>query len=185
MFILYAVALGLVIGVLVGGRISGLADIHFRWAPLVFVGFLFQIVLFHPDVASRIGSLGPPLYVLSTAIVVAAVLRNVDLPGMPLVLLGAASNLVAILANGGYMPASPSALAAVGEAAPVIYSNSSVVPNPAFEPLTDVFALPAWLPFNNVFSVGDVILGVGVVIVIVTAMRGGSRTHASTQPGDD
>jgi hypothetical protein len=104
---------------------------------------------------------------------------------VPLVLLGAACNLVAILANGGYMPASPSALAAVGEAAPVIYSNSSVVPHPVFEPLTDIFALPSWLPFNNVFSVGDVILAVGVVVVIVSAMRAGSRSGPATQLGDD
>src|SRR4029453_13099954 len=156
MFILYAVAIGLVIGLLAGGRVSGIADIQFRWWPLVVVGFLFQVVLFNDAVASRIGSLGPPLYVASTALVVVAVLRNLDVPGMPLVLLGAACNLVAILANGGYMPASPSALAAVGESAPVIYSNSSVVPHPAFEPLTDIFALPSGLPFNNVSTTATV-----------------------------
>ena len=50
------------------------------------------------------------------------------MPGMPLVALGAACNLAAILANGGYMPASPGALAALGKAAPTIYSNSAVLP---------------------------------------------------------
>ena len=51
------------------------------------------------------------------------------------------------------------------------YSNSSFVPDPALPWLTDIFALPAWLPFSNVFSVGDILIGLGVVIVIATAMR--------------
>ena len=45
-------------------------------------------------------------------------------------LLGAGSNLVAILANGGYMPADPGSRL-VGGIAPG-YSNSIVVPNPVF-----------------------------------------------------
>ena len=51
--------------------------------------------------------------------------------------------------------------------------------HPHLELLTDIFALPSWVPFANVFSLGDVILGVGVVLVIVAAMRRG-RTGAST-----
>jgi uncharacterized protein DUF5317 len=185
MFILYAVAIGLIIGLLLGGRPSALGEITFRWWPLVFAGFLLQVVLFQDSVAARVGALGPPLYVASTLMVVVAVLRNLDVPGMPLVALGAACNLAAILANGGFMPASPGAMAALGKAEPVIYSNSAVPPHPMLEPLTDIFALPSWLPFNNIFSIGDVILAAGVVVVIVTAMRRGARSSAVGQPGDD
>ena len=185
MFILYAVALGLTIGLLLGGRLSALGEIKFRWWPLVFAGFLLQVVLFQDAVAARVGALGPFLYVGSTLMVVVAVLRNVDLPGMPLVALGAACNLAAILANGGFMPASPGAMAALGKADPVIYSNSAVVADPMLEPLTDIFALPSWLPFNNIFSIGDAILALGVVVVIVTTMRRGARSSAVGQPGDD
>jgi Family of unknown function (DUF5317) len=39
---------------------------------------------------------------------------NWHLPGMPLVALGGALNLLAISVNGGVMPASPSALAGTG-----------------------------------------------------------------------
>ena len=44
--------------------------------------------------------------------------------------------------------------------------------DPALRPLTDIFALPTWIPFANVFSVGDVLIGVGVAIVIAVGMRG-------------
>jgi hypothetical protein len=68
------------------------------------------------------------------------------------------------------MPASPSALAALG-AGIGAHTNSILVEHPALEPLTDVFATPTWLPFANVFSVGDVLIGLGVVVAIAAAMR--------------
>jgi hypothetical protein len=99
------------------------------------------------------------------------VLANRRITGMPIVALGAACNFAAIMANGGFMPAALGALQARGQVTPTVYSNSVVLPDPALAPLTDIFALPAWLPFANVFSVGDVLIGVGVIIVIVAAMR--------------
>jgi len=183
MFILYAVVIGLAVGLLGGGKLAAIADIRFRWAPLVMVGFLAQVLLFSDAVAARVGDLGPVLYVTSTLLVVVAVVRNLAIPGLPLVALGAASNLVAIVANGGFMPASPAALAALGKDVPTIYSNSAVVAQPALFPLTDVFALPMWLPFHNIFSVGDVILAVGVAFVIATAMHRGKSAERALRPG--
>ena len=55
------------------------------------------------------------------------------------------------------------------------FSNSVVVADPALRPLTDIFALPAWLPFANVFSIGDVLIGVGIAVVIALAMRRDAR----------
>ena len=42
--------------------------------------------------------------------------------------------------------------------------------HPALELLTDIFAMPHWMPFANVFSIGDVLISVGVGIVIAVAM---------------
>jgi len=183
MFILYALVIGLAAGLLMGGRVAAVGEIRFRWGPLMLIGFVAQVALFSDAVAERVGDLGPVLYVGSTLLVVAAVVRNVSIPGMALVALGAASNLAAIAANGGFMPASPDAMAALGKSAPTIYSNSAVLYHPALAPLTDVFALPTWLPFHNIFSVGDVILGAGVVLVIAIAMRRGRSPGSSAGPG--
>ena len=176
MFILYAIVVGLVAGVALGGRVTALGDIRFRWAPLVVAGFLAQVVLFSDAVASRIGDAGPLLYVATTVIVGAAVVRNLRLPGMPMIVAGAAANLAAILANGGFMPTTADALQAAGRTTGAAYSNSAVLAHPALEPLIDRFALPPWLPFANVFSVGDVLIGVGVALLIVATMRGGRRS---------
>ena len=171
MFILYALLIGVIVGLLTGGRLMRLADIRFRWAPLILAGFLAQVILFSDPVAERVGDAGPVLYVVSTLCVGLAVVRNLDLPGMPLVVLGALSNVAAIVANGGFMPADPGALTSLGKVAPTIYSNSAVIARPALEPLIDRFALPRWLPFANVFSLGDVLLAAGMAVLIVSVMH--------------
>ena len=113
---------------------------------------------------------GTPIYLASTAAVLIAVLRNLGIPEIPIVALGAASNLLAILVNGGVMPASPEAVAALEPEAAGLPTARSC-PTRWLRPLTDIFTLPPWVPFANVFSIGDVLIGLGVVVVIALGMR--------------
>lgn len=177
MFILYAIVIGLLVGLALGGRPMALAEIRLRWWPLIVVGFAAQLILFSDPVTRVVGDAGPPLYVASTLLVGVAVVRNLALPGMPLIVLGAASNMAAILANGGYMPATREALAAIGKGESTVYTNSSLVEQPAVPWLIDRFVLPSWLPFTNVFSLGDVLLGIGVAWLIVATMLRGRATR--------
>jgi Family of unknown function (DUF5317) len=169
-FILYGVLVGLAAGLLLRGRLEWLAEVHFRLAPLAFLALAIQLVLFSPLANGLSPTVARAVYVLSTALVGIVILANLRLTGVPLVALGAALNLAAILANGGAMPASPAALAALGMGIGA-NTNSVAADQPALEPLTDVFALPVWLPMANVFSVGDVLIGLGVAIAIAAAMR--------------
>jgi hypothetical protein len=171
MFVLYAIAIGLVVGKLAGGSIGALAEMRIHWSGLILAGLIFQVILFSGPVADRVGDLGPLLYVVSTGVVLVAVLRNWDITGLPIVVVGALSNAAAIITNGGFMPASAGALLALGRSFPAGYSNSSIVAHPALEPLTDIFAVPPPLPFANVFSIGDVQIAVGVAVVITVGMR--------------
>ena len=115
MFVPWAVLVGLVVGFARGGRLEHLGATPIRWAPLALLGLAIQIVLFSDAVARVVGAAGPVVYVASTALVFGVMLANVRLPGVPVIALGAGSNLAAILANGGYMPADPGALALAGE----------------------------------------------------------------------
>ena len=170
MFILYGALAGLLAGALLGGRPGGLAAIQFRLGTLALLALAIQLALFSPLGEPLPDDAGRAIYVASTALVGIVVLANLRLTGMPFVALGAALNLAAIVANGGSMPASPAALAALGMSAGG-NTNSVVVDRPALEPLTDVFALPGWLPLANVFSIGDVLIGLGIAIAIAAAMR--------------
>jgi hypothetical protein len=146
-------------------------------------GLLLQVVLFSEPVSAVVGAMGPLLYVGSTLLVVAAVLRNIRIPGMALVALGAASNLAAIAANGGYMPASADALASLHRTVGAGYSNSTAAADPALPWLTDIFAMPSWMPWANVFSVGDVLLSLGVAATIILAMH--RTATVPVHPGTD
>lgn len=174
MFMLYAVPIGLLLGVLLGGRLAALEAVRLRWAPVAIAGLLVQVVLFSGPVVERIGDAGTPLYVGSTLLVLVALLRNLRVTGLALVALGAVSNLAAIVANGGSMPASADALAALGKTIGTEYSNSVLVADPVLAPLTDVFAMPPWMPLANVYSIGDVLIGFGIATAIAVAMRRGA-----------
>lgn len=172
MFLIYPVLFAVILGRLLGGRPADLGRIPLRWGGAIAGGMIVQIALFLEPVTVRIGDLGPPIYLASSFVVLAAVVRNWRIPGLPILAAGAAANLAAIVANGGYMPASAEAMAALGRAEIEVYSNSAMMHEPLLAPLTDIFAMPAWVPGANIFSVGDVLIGVGVGIAIVVGMRG-------------
>lgn len=178
MFILYAIPIGILVGLARGGRLGNLAGLRFEWPWLALAGLAAQVALFSEPVGRLVGEAGPALYVTSSLVVLVVVLRNRHLTGLKLVAAGAIANLVAIVANGGYMPADPAALALAGLDPTSGYSNSVVTNRPVLAPLTDVFALPAWVPFANVFSVGDVLIGLGIVLAIAAGMAG--RTASAT-----
>lgn len=159
-------ALPFVIGVLVavpfGGRLRNLGRVRFHWLWLAYVALAFQIAAFPgnslpwhtPDGAAV------ALWIVSDLMLVAVVVRNVRLPGVALVAAGLGSNLLAVVANGGHMPALPRALANAG----LHYTrsmNSERMAHPALSWLVDRWAAPHWIPLANIFSVGDVAIAVG------------------------
>ena len=183
MFLIYPVVFAVLLGLVLGGRPANLGRIPLRWSGAIAGGMLLQILLFIEPVTVRIGDLGPPIYLASSFVVLAAVVRNWRIPGLPILATGAAANLAAILANGGYMPASPAAMAALGRAEIEVYSNSAMMREPVLAPLTDVFAMPVWVPGANIFSIGDVLIGVGVAIAIVVGMRRGADAGSAAGAG--
>ncbi|MBA3235592.1 MAG: DUF5317 domain-containing protein [Chloroflexi bacterium] len=183
MFLLYAVLAGLLIGAVTRGSATRLGDLRFAWTPLIVAGMMTQLLLFWTSLGDALGPWAVVLYVASNIAVLLAVGRNLAIPGLRVVLVGGASNLLAISANGGYMPANPEALAVLGHVPNDEYSNSSVVANAVLWPLTDLFAMPAWLPLANIFSVGDVLIGTGAAIAVVAAMHG--HGPLEPRPADD
>lgn len=175
MLLLYSIAVGLILGRLAGGRLDGLVTVRFRLAPLALGGLLFQLVLFSPLAEERVGDAGPVLYVASTVAVLVSLLANLRLPGLWILAVGAALNLVAIVTNGGHMPSSPDAwmaLTGLPEVPAGAYTNSALMTEAtAFPALGDIFVFPRPLPLANVFSIGDVLIAVGAIVFLVRQMR--------------
>ena len=92
-------------------------------------------------------------------------------------------------ANGGYMPSSPDAwlqLNGVAQLPVAGYTNAALAGAHTLLPfLGDIFVLPRPLPFATVFSIGDVLIGVGAAVFLVRSMRlppGARRRRASCPP---
>jgi hypothetical protein len=80
-----------------------------------------------------------------------------------------------VVANGGYMPSDPAAWQALTGVASVPtddYTNSLLMsPGTALPWLGDVFVLPRPLPLANVFSIGDVLIALGIAWCVARSMR--------------
>jgi hypothetical protein len=164
--------IGVVVSLPLGGRLRALTEARLRWIGLIYLALAFQIAAFPghslPWTTPDRAAIG--LWIASDAILVAVMIRNVKLRGVPLVAAGLLMNLSAILANGGHMPALPSALRDAGLHYRVSM-NSEAMSHPALGWLVDRWAAPHWLPLSNIFSAGDVVIAVGGFVLALSIMR--------------
>jgi hypothetical protein len=110
---------------------------------------------------------GPVLEVASYGLAVFFLIANRRIPWLWLVGVGGLSNLAAIGANGGVMPASPVALRAAGRVRHKgQFLNSTSLNRPHLAFLGDNFSVPHTWPLANVFSIGDVILAIGALLLL-------------------
>ncbi len=172
MVFLDSVLLALVLGVLLGGSPAALGELGIRRLWLAYAAIALQVAAFPSGILpwTTPDGLARGLWLASYALLIAMILQNRHIRGIAIVGAGLACNLVAIVANGGLMPVTENALRGAG----LSYderNNSISLANPHLALLVDRFAVPDWLPLGNVFSIGDVLIGVGIVVVIVIAMK--------------
>ena len=158
---------------LAGGRLTRLANMPLERVWAIFASLAIQILIVSivPGGSERLHEVA---HLLSYGLAGYFLFANRRTPFLWLVALGGLSNLAAIVANGGVMPASRDALETAGLVTDVEqFTNSGVVADPNLLFLGDVFAVPAGSPLANVFSIGDVCMAVGVFLLIhaVTASR--------------
>lgn len=171
MIMLAALLVGALTVPLAGGSLQRLEDPGFRTGWLLGASLAMQLAITTfwevppgPSIALHLGS-----YVLAFV----WVWRNRHVPGLWWIAVGGGANGLAIFANGGVMPASPAALALSGRGGEAgEFSNSGAIEGGANLPwLGDVFAVPEAWPLSNVFSVGDVLLVIGGVVLLHASGR--------------
>jgi hypothetical protein len=160
-----------------GGRLRRLEEVRLRWVWLPALAFAIQVVLVTIAPEGDV-TLHRAAHLLTYALAGACILRNLDLRFVWIVALGGFLNLIAIVANGGVMPASRGALQVAGlDVRSGEFANSDFVENARVWFLGDVFAIPDGWPGANVFSVGDVLMVMGAFLVLHAAT--GSRLFAA------
>jgi hypothetical protein len=174
-FLLPSIAIGLLLAWVLGGRVSRVAEVRLRAGGTVVAALAIQLVLF-----SRLGGFVPTgwrsgIHLASYALLIGFAAANLRVRALALTLLGMVLNAIAIGANGGRMPLSADAARAAGLHVASDSNVSAAAHRLAF--LGDVFALPARLPLANAFSVGDVLIGAGMVGFIVSVSFGATSTR--------
>jgi len=176
-----AIPLGLALGLLLGGRLGRLAELRIRGVWLFYLALALQLAAFPSGLFPwTVGEgLSQGLWLASYGCLVVAALANLCVTGAPIVGAGMLANLVAILANGGEMPMTESARIGAGVGLHEVANNSVAAADPQLPWLVDRFAAPSWVPVAHVFSVGDVLIIAGIVVLLTAAM--GPRVRARSR----
>jgi len=179
-----AVILGLLISLArhQGRALDRMAAIQLHSVWLVLVALVLQWPLLRmPTGPTQRFGVQHLLFLLSHLLLLLFVWRNRQQIGIQIVGLGVICNLIVILANGGYMPITPETLVQINPgstldqwSANIHYGYSKDVilsrGNTYLWVLSDILVLPPPFPWPAAFSLGDLIIAIGIIIVL----QGGS-----------
>ena len=165
-----ALVIAVIIGYLMGGRLSNLANLKIRWAPLAIVGLALQLI--NPP-----GDWPIVMLLASFVLLLTFAIVNRHVVGFWLILIGVSLNFLVIGLNSG-MPVSSQALAASGQEDTIgqltndadrYVKHHLAGDDDQLLFLGDVIALRP--PIGQAISVGDIFTYAGVAVVVVAGMR--------------
>jgi hypothetical protein len=188
--LIVAAAIGLAL--VRGGSLRNLAALPLRLPVLAVIAFAMQAAVYILFRASAgLQAIAPAVFVGSLVLLGVWCWLNRGLPGMLIMMAGLALNTAAITANGGYMPVWGDAARFAGQLGPQRlaapeYDRRWMTTDDAATPLLalgDVLALPAAMPLAGVWSVGDVLLVLGICVLCWRAIRTPARAETSDPSG--
>jgi hypothetical protein len=150
---------------LAGGRLSRVGDLQLRapWLALAGIGLQIAIVSLIPGGSA---ALHETIHIGSYVLLGACAWLNRRIPGVWLIALGGLLNAIVIVANGGVMPADPALIVEAVQRGGEGFVNSGVVDSPHLLFLGDIIATPRSWPMANVYSVGDCVILLGVIVLL-------------------
>ncbi|HET9781372.1 MAG TPA: DUF5317 domain-containing protein [Candidatus Dormibacteraeota bacterium] len=171
MLFLIAIAFGLLLGLAGGGRLTNLARLKFRQPWLLLVAILLRYVLVFTPLRSVEGA--QYAYAASLALIVLWTAWHLKLlPGIWLVTIGGALNLLVVLANNGRMPVDPTL--AARQLGGVLIERGHLGQYTVLGPDSHLGFLGDWLslgPFPEAYSPGDILIAMGIALVVLIALH--------------
>src|SRR5438445_11486681 len=169
--------LALLAGLLRRGRLAALSQHGWRLPALPCLGLGLQIVAFLPNESASLvaRTFTSTLHLVSYLVLLAFIWANRRTAWIWMIGLGLAANAIAISVNGGFMPVAPSALEGMGTsevAATGVYNNSVLMTGETRMTMpSDVLPTPDWFPPRCAFSMGDILVAAGAVVLVQRLMR--------------
>jgi hypothetical protein len=180
-----------------GRTASQLASIPLRSAWLALLALALQIPLLRAPFGplEQVG-VQKAFFLLSHLLLLVFVWRNRELAGIRIVGLGVLFNLLVILANGGFMPITPETLVRINPGSTLNqwptythygHSKDAILlrQDTILWMLSDILVLPSPFPWPTAFSLGDLLIAVGIVVLLLGPLHlpGPVRMAARHLPG--
>ena len=191
MFVLVVLVCALCLSLVTGGRLRYIENFHLKALPLGVGAFVIQLLIFTSRGESLLGTLLPGIYVLSLLMLLAFLLVNRRVFGVPMLLAGLMLNVLVIGANHGRMPADPQALVATGQGshAEELLRNGTAANVVLMSDLThlnflgDYIVLPFLGDVGSAYSAGDLLALAGEAALVYGMVRA-DRTAQAGSTGD-
>ena len=173
----FAIVLGLVFGLVTGGNLTNLARLKFRWPWVIVAVIVVRGAVLLTPLNGIAGA--QYLYVVALAAIIAWTVWHFDrVRGIWLIAVGAASNLLVILFNGARMPVAP-------ELAGSLIQRGNLGQYTVMSSATHLNLLGDWIklgPLPEAYSIGDVLIAIGLAIVVFLAVRNPGAQKELTPP---
>jgi hypothetical protein len=182
MVLLWSLLIGILAGLVRRGSLLKLGNLPLKALWLVFAGLIVQFLVFptpwnEPPIQENVEL----FHYLSYALLALFFVVNWKVKALWIMAFGMVLNAVVILANEGFMPADVDALACAGETVEGLTNPNTIPPythanvvrmsdDTQLNFLGDWICIPAWVPFANAISLGDVVLMIGLAWLVQSGM---------------
>lgn len=173
------VGTSIIIGKLRGGSFSNIKDANLEKWYFIISGFLVEftaVFMASKGVRFFIDNI-MPIHCLSYLLLFAGIYFNRRILAFKIIFIGIFLNFIVIMANGGQMPVSGEAMLNIGLIENMhnirdgkIITHALINNHTVFKFLGDIFVLPEPYPRPKIFSIGDVIMAVGIFMYIQEIM---------------
>jgi len=177
---LIIVLIAIIIAVIVNKGLRAIEHKKVEQFYLILLGFAIQLVIFNEKFSySKLNFLTPILYIYSLFILLIFMVLNLQHKGIKIAGIGFLSNLAVIVSNGGYMPQNLLKLKLIGEQEKVellkqfghFYNGIVMSPNTHLNFLGDIIVIPKLKFLMGVYSIGDVVITIGITIFIFEFLK--------------
>lgn len=177
-----AIVIGLVIGLILKGKILNLNNIKFNGFPILLGIIAIDLILrqfivrSNSQMALTMFSLYPKFNIVVYFITIVILGLNNHLKHMREIQAGYVLNFLPMFANEGKMPVSADAMISIGKSMEVEFLNKNLYlghslmnESTRFKALCDT--IPISFPIPKVISLGDIAISIGLILFIIYYMR--------------